>query len=461
MHMDDDRAYASEDGAPGWRFAVSAGILGWTLDAFDFFVVVFLFNELMAKFSVGKGAIIWTMTLTLAMRPVGALLFGALADRFGRKRPLIACVIYFSTVTVMSGLASTYTTFAWMRVLYGLGMGGYWGIGASYAMESAPRRKRGFLSGMMQGGYPCGYLLAAIGMQTIAPHFGWQAMFFVGAVVAAVIVMLTLFAPESAAWERYRMPSLTKIFATLFEHKAMLSYLLLLMTLMTCLSHGTQDLYPDFLKTMPWMTAAHIFGMKAGLGIPVLYNIAAIAGALLIGSISEHVGRRNAVMLALCICLGSMYWWAFGGSLLAIALGSVVMQAGVQGAFGVIPAHLNELAPDAIRGLFPGFVYQLGVLFASPVLPVQNFLHNQFGYPWALCSFELCVLTGLLLTFFFGPEKLGRSFMNDHTHSMRDEERRVVECGTGSRPVCEGEIGSDDVPSALTHLMESPSAFSN
>ena len=234
----------SEAGAPGWRFAVAAGILGWTLDAFDFFVVVFLITELMGKFHVGKGAIVWSMTLTLAMRPIGALLFGALADKFGRKKPLIACVLYFSTVTVLSGLAPTYWVFLAMRLLYGLGMGGYWGIGASYAMESAPRNRRGVLSGLMQGGYPFGYLMAAIGMQTLTPAFGWQMMFFVGAGVTVVIVVLAVIAPESAAWRMHRMPSLAKIFGTMFQHMGIFGYLLMLMTAITCLSHGRRIFIP-------------------------------------------------------------------------------------------------------------------------------------------------------------------------------------------------------------------------
>jgi len=416
MHFEGNEAEAEtyEAGVPGWRFAVAAGILGWTLDAFDFFVVVFLISELMGKFHVGKAAIVWSMTLTLAMRPIGALFFGALADRFGRKKPLIACVLYFSTVTVLSGLAPTYWVFLAMRLLYGLGMGGYWGIGASYAMESAPRHRRGVLSGLMQGGYPFGYLMAAIGMQTIAPAFGWQKMFFVGIVVALVIVALAAFAPESTAWRMHRTPSLGKIFSTLFQHMGVFGYLLLLMTAITCLSHGTQDLYPDFLKTLPWMNGANVLGMKATLGIPVIYNVGAIIGAVVVGAMSERIGRRYAVMAALGVCLLAMPMWAFGGSVLAIVVGSYLMQSGVQGAFGVIPAHLNELAPDAIRGLFPGFVYQLGVLFASPVLPLQNLLRSKFGYPWALCSFETLVIVSLLAIFWFGPEKRGRSFLKEH-----------------------------------------------
>jgi SHS family lactate transporter-like MFS transporter len=414
IELDHTAAEVSEHGTPGWRFAVAAGILGWILDAFDFFVVVFLITELMAKFQVGKGAIVWTMTLTLAMRPIGALIFGTLADEYGRKRPLIACVLYFSVVTMLSALAPTYWLFLAARLLYGLGMGGYWGIGASYAMESAPRKKRGFLSGMMQGGYPFGYLMASIAIQTIAPAFGWQAMFFVGFPVALLIVVLTLFAPESVAWELHKTTSLKKIFGTLFEYKGVFSYLLLVMMAMNCLSHGTQDLYPDFLKTLPWMTGATVLGMKANLGIPVLYNIGAVIGALSIGALSERIGRRNAMMAALGVSLLSIPFWAFGGSVLAIVIGSYMMQSGSQGAFGVIPAHLNELSPQAIRGLFPGFVYQLGVLFASPILPLQNFLRIKLGYPWALCLFETIIIVSLLVIFGFGPEKLGRNLISEN-----------------------------------------------
>ena len=382
------------------------------LDAFDFFVVVFLLTELMSRFHVGKAAMVWSLTITLVMRPVGALLFGTLSDRFGRKKPLIACVMGFSIITVLSGFAPNYAFFVAMRALYGVGMGGYWGIGASYAMESAPPHRRGLFSGMMQGGYPFGYLLAAVGMQTIAPRFGWQAMFVVGSAVAVAIVVLTLKAPESAAWKLHRMPSLRLMFRTLFKNGKSFSYILLLMTMMTCLSHGTGDLYPDFLRTIPSVVNGLVLGMKASYGIPVLYNIGAILGALAFGSLSEKIGRRYAIMGALLLCMLSIPGWAFGQKLMVLALGSILMQTGVQGAFGVIPAHLNELSPDAIRGLFPGFVYQLGVLAGSPVLPVQNFLRQHMGYPWALACFEFATIIALLFIFGFGPEHRGRNFLS-------------------------------------------------
>jgi len=413
LHIESDSELAPglpEKDTPGWQYAVFSGVLGWVLDAFDFFVLVFLFDELSAKFHVDKSAIVWSLTLTLAMRPIGALFFGLLADRFGRKKPLIACVLYFSTVTVLSGFAPNYLFFLAMRALYGIGMGGYWGIGASYAMESAPRRLRGMLSGLMQGGYSAGYLCAAIGMQTVAPRFGWRAMFFIGALVAVLIVLVTLKAPESESWKLHRNPSLKTMFATMLRYKGIFGYMLLLMSVITCFSHGTQDLYPDFLKTLPWVAHATVIGMKAGLGIPVLYNIGAIAGSLCFGSLSEKIGRRYAVIAALLLCVCVMPAWAFGGTLLAVVAGSCIMQFGVQGAFGVIPAHLNELAPSAIRGLFPGFVYQLGVLISASTPGVESLIERHVGYPWALTSFVSCVIVALLLIFWFGPEKRGHDF---------------------------------------------------
>ncbi|MES2393589.1 MAG: MFS transporter [Acidobacteriota bacterium] len=399
----------------GWKFAVGSGILGWVLDAFDFFVLVFLFDVLAAHFHVPKAQIIYTLTLTLAMRPIGAFFFGALADRYGRKRPLIACVLYFSLLTVLTGLAPNFTFFVVCRALYGIGMGGYWGIGASYAMESSPRRFRGVLSGMMQAGYPMGYLLVAIAMQTLTPHFGWQSLFFVGAPIALLIVGLTLFAPESEAWKQHRPTTFGKVFSSLLEHKGLFFYLLLMMSVILCLSHGTQDLYPDFLKTLPGITAQTIFGMKSLYGIPILYNIGAIVGALIFGHLSQKIGRRYAIIAALIISLLAIPAWAFGTTLGVLALGSYFMQTGVQGAFGVIPAHLNELSPDSVRSLFPGFVYQLGVLIASPATAVETVMRNPLGYPWTLTIFEGTVIVLMIAIFAFGPEARDRSFHREPT----------------------------------------------
>jgi MFS transporter, SHS family, lactate transporter len=281
-----------ETETPGWQYAVSAGILGWVLDAFDFFVVIFLVDTLAANFHVEKRAIVWTISIALAMRPVGALLFGSLADRFGRRRPLIACVLYFSTVTMLSAFAPNYAVFVILRALYGIGMGGYWGVGASLAVESAPRRRRGFISGLMQSGYPLGYLLAALAMESVLPHLGWRAMFCVGFTVAILISILAFRAPESSAWQLHHQRSIGTMFHVLWENRTGFAYLLLVMTVMSCLSHGTQDLYPDFLKS------EHGFARSTVSEIAILYNLCAIASSALFGHLSESLGRRHTISSA-------------------------------------------------------------------------------------------------------------------------------------------------------------------
>jgi SHS family lactate transporter-like MFS transporter len=188
------------------------------------------------------------------------------------------------------------------------------------------------------------------------------------------------------------------------------SYLLLVMVVMSCLSHGTQDLYPDFLKSIPSIGSSLVLGMKPLYGIPIIYNIGAITGAVFFGYISERVGRRRAIMIALVVSLAAIPAWAFGGTILMLVVGSYLMQTGVQGAFGVIPAHLNELSPDSVRSLFPGFVYQLGVLIASPAVSIEFLLRDHLGYPLALTIFEAVVIVMLLFIFALGPERRGRSF---------------------------------------------------
>lgn len=392
---------------PRWQFAVASGITGWVLDAFDFFAIVFLFDTLALHFNVSKALVVSTIGAALAARPIGALLFGSLADRFGRRKLLIAAVAYFSLITVLSGFAPNFKTFAVLRFLYGIGMGGYWGVGASFAMECVTERRRGFFSGLMQAGYPIGYLLAALCSATVVPHFGWRSMFLVGIVPALITIALAALSREPVAWEQHRLPSVWKIVATLWSYRRTFGYLLLLMTLMTCLSHGTQDLYPDFLKSI------HYFSASLVARTAILYNCFAIAGALIIGRLSQKIGRRHGALLALAVSIVSIPLWAYGSGMTALLIGSCVMQFGVQGTFGVIPAHLNELSPDAIRSLFPGFVYQLGVLIASPAVSLEYALRDHIGYSGALALFESIVIVTLMLIFLFGPEKTGRSFHRD------------------------------------------------
>jgi SHS family lactate transporter-like MFS transporter len=395
---------ASTPAQRGAAHAVAAGFMGWTLDAFDFFVVVFLYDSLAAQFHVTKGAIIATVGYTLAMRPVGALLFGLLADRYGRRLPLIANVIFFSVMEVACGFAPNYLTFAILRTLFGIGMGGEWGVGSSLAMESAPTRWRGVLSGVVQSGYSCGYLLAAVASRLILPHWSWRVMFWAGGAPALLAFYIRLKVPESEAWRERRAPSMRGILSTVAAEWRSFAYLVALMTLMTFLSHGTQDLYPDFLKT------AHGISQALVSDIAIIYNIGAILGAIIFGQLSENIGRRRSMGLALIVAMAVIPLWAFGSTLAALIVGAFVMQVGVQGAWGIIPAHLNELAPDAARGLIPGLAYQLGILFASPTNTIEHHLYQRVGYQWALGGFEIANIIALGIMIVLGTERRGRRF---------------------------------------------------
>ena len=385
--------------------AVMAGYLGWTMDAFDFFVVVFLVDTLAVRFGVPKKEIVWTLTATLALRPIGAVIFGLLADRYGRRVPLMANLIFFSTIEVLCGFAPNYATFLVLRALFGIGMGGEWGVGASLAMESAPRRWRGVLSGILQSGYSMGYLLAAVAARLVLPAWGWRAMFWVGGVPALLAFYVRWHVPESEAWRQKRAPSVSAIAGVVRQFAPRLLYLVALMTMMMFLSHGTQDLYPDFLKI------AHGIAPGTVAEVAVLYNVGAILGAVVFGHASQRLGRRRAMASALALCLLVMPLWAFGGSLLVLAAGAFLMQAGVQGAWGIIPAHLNELSPDETRGLVPGLAYQLGILFASPVNTIEYAVRDRIGYGWALAAFEGAVIAALLALLWRGPEQHGKEFL--------------------------------------------------
>jgi SHS family lactate transporter-like MFS transporter len=387
--------------------AMGAGFLGWTLDAFDFFVVIFLFDTLAVHFHVPKRDVVLSVTATLAMRPVGALLFGMMADRYGRRRPLMVNVLFFSTIELLCGFAPNFTVFFILRMLFGIGMGGEWGVGASLAMEHAPVRWRGVLSGILQSGYAIGYLLAAFAARLVLPNWGWRAMFWVGGIPALLALYIRTKVPESEAWKVHRVARTIDGPRIAWQHKRLSLYLIVLMFLMNCLSHGTQDLYPDFLRH------GHNIAQNTVAYVTMFYNVGAVTGAVIFGLLSERLGRRYSMLAALAVSLAIMPAWAFGSTLMVLAAGAFVMQMGVQGAWGIIPVHLNELSPPAVRGLLPGFTYQIGILFAASTPTVEFALRDRLGYAWALTSFELVVMALLSVWLIVGGEKHGRSFLSE------------------------------------------------
>ena len=390
---------------------MAAGFLGWTLDAFDFFVVIFLFDTLAEHFRVPKRDIVLSVTATLAMRPLGALIFGAMADRYGRRRPLMANVLFFSSIELLCGFAPNFTVFFILRMLFGIGMGGEWGVGASLAMEHAPVRWRGVLSGILQAGYPIGYLLAAVAARVVLPMWGWRAMFWVGGIPALLALYIRTKVPESEAWKQHRLTRTLDGPRIAWQHRWLSLYLIVLMFLMNCLAHGTQDLYPDFLKH------AHGIAPNTVAYITMFYNVGAVVGAIIFGMLSERIGRRYSMLASLTVALLVMPVWAFGSTLAVLALGAFLMQMGVQGAWGIIPVHLNELSPDAVRGLLPGFTYQIGILFAASTPSIEFGLRDRVGYAWALTAFELVVIAALVLMLVFGKENRGRSFVQSQETS--------------------------------------------
>jgi SHS family lactate transporter-like MFS transporter len=395
----------TDSGPSGSRHAVLAGFLGWTLDAFDFFVVIFLVDTLAQQFGVPKKEIVRTLTWTLAFRPVGAVIFGLLSDRYGRRIPLMLNVIYFSAIELLCGFSPNYTFFLVMRALFGIGMGGEWGVGASLAMEAAPVKWRGVLSGMLQCGYSVGYLLAAVAARFVLPAWGWRPMFWIGALPALLALYIRTKVPESEAWKQHRVKNTGQVLRVVAGHWRRFVYLVVLMTFMMFLSHGTQDLYPDFLQEVHRASAA----VRAN--IAVIYSIGAICGGVIFGHLSQTLGRRKSMIAALGLSLAVIPLWAFGGSLTILAVGAFLMQTGVQGAWGVIPVHLNELSADAARGLMPGLAYQMGILLASPTNSIEYALRDHVGYQRALAGFEIVTIVTLAVLLWFGSEEHGRSFL--------------------------------------------------
>src|SRR6202165_3408092 len=389
----------------GTHHAALAGFLGWTLDAFDFFIVVFIFDTLAHQFGVTKKEIILTTTATLAMRPIGALLFGLLADRYGRRIPLMANVIYFSVIELLCGFSQNFTVFIILRALFGIGMGGEWGVGASLVMEAAPVRWRGVLSGILQAGYSIGYLLAAVAARFLLPAFGWRAMFWAGAAPALLALYIRTKVPESEAWKQHRAASTGEVLRVVAREWKRFAYLVALMTFMMFLSHGTQDLYPDFLQEVHKLSAA------TRANVAIIYNCGAVLGAIIFGHLSQVAGRRKGMMAALGLVLLVIPLWAFGQTLPLIILSAFLLQMGVQGAWGVIPVHLNELSADAARGLMPGLAYQLGILLASPTNSIQYALHIHFGYQRAIAGFEVVTILSLAALLWRGSEAHSRSFV--------------------------------------------------
>jgi len=390
------------------RNVVIAGFLGWTLDAFDYFILIVAANAIATDFHTARDNVVFAVTLTLLARPFGAIAFGLLADRYGRRPMLMLDIALFSFFELASAFAPNLMTLFVLRLLFGFAMGGEWGLGSSLTMETISEKSRGFVSGLLQEGYACGNLLAALLFWTLFDHIGWRGMFIVGFVPSLLVIYIRAKVPESPVWEHVqRKPAHER-----HPLRAMRGYwgralfMILLMTLFNCFSHGTQDLYPLFLQ------AEKGFGTDLSGKLQIIGPIGAIIGGLFFGALSERIGRKRAIVIAALLSLPILKLWAFSSDALMLGLGVFWLQVMVQGAWGVVPVHLNELAPDAVRATMPGLTYQIGNAVSAlvPWLLAVLAEHNDRQYGLTMASFIAVVAVLLAIVTALGPEAKGQKF---------------------------------------------------
>lgn len=402
------------------RNAFMASFLGWTMDAFDYFLVVLVCADIATTFHHTKTDVAFLTTATLAMRPVGALLFGLWADRVGRRVPLMVDVSFYSVIGFLCAFAPNFTVLVILRLLYGIGMGGEWGLGAALSMEKVPAERRGVFSGLLQEGYAFGYLLASVAALVVMNWLGlsWRWLFGLSIIPALISLIIRYRVKESEVWEaaQDRMRLTKTRIRDVLGNPAIVRrfvYLVLLMTAFNWMSHGTQDVYPTFLTA----TTDHGAGLSSltARWIVVIYNIGAIIGGLAFGTLSQRFSRRYTIVFCAALGLPIVPLFAYSRTAAMLCLGSFLMQVFVQGAWGVIPAHLTEMSPDAIRGVYPGVTYQLGNLLAAFNLPIQERLAESHGYPFALAATIVPVLLVVAVLTAIGKDATGIRFGTTET----------------------------------------------
>ena len=384
--------------------AVLAGFLGWTLDAFDYFLVVYCLTAIARDFHRSDAEMALAITVTLVFRPVGAFFFGLLADRYGRRLPLMIDLVFYSVIEVATAFAPGYRSFLVLRALFGIGMGGEWGVGASLAMEKVPARLRGLISGVLQQGYALGNLLAALCFFFLFNRWGWRPMFFLGGLPALLAIFVRTRVKESEVWEKTRTADWGQLRRSILSNWKLFLYLVLLMTFMNFTSHGTQDLYPTFLQRY-W----HFDASRRSI-ISAIASVGAICGGTFFGWYSDVRGRRRSIVTALLLGVALIPLWALSPNTALLVAGAFLMQFMVQGAWGVIPAHLSELSPDSVRGFLPGFAYQCGVLISASIVYIQALFAEHFSYAATMALSAAVVLLGGAIAAGSGRERHGLVF---------------------------------------------------
>lgn len=387
--------------------AVIAGFSGWLLDAFDFFLVTFCLTAMAREFHKTDAQIALVITMTLLFRPVGGFVFGILADRYGRRIPLMINMSAFTIAGVLTGLSPNYTTLLVVRALFGMVMGGTWGVGASLAMEGAPANRRGLLSGLLQEGYAAGNVLAAVLYFFFFDLLGWRLLFILSSLPAVPLVLYILFfVKESTVWQQRAKIKLGwgEQHREILSHWRLFLYLLVFMTAMMFASHGTQDMYPTFLQREWHMSPSRRATITA------ISGIGAIVGGLAFGYFSDKKGRRRAIITAFILGAAIIPLWAYAPNQAVLIVGAFLMQFMVQGAWGVIPAHLSELSPDSVRALLPGLAYQSAGIIASTVVYIEAIYAQRTSYATAMALTAISVFVVAAFMAWIGRERHGQRF---------------------------------------------------
>lgn len=449
------------------------GWLAWTCDAIDFFSVSLSVVRLQEQFGKSTHTITTSITLTLLFRSLGALIFGVASDRFGRKWPLVINLVLVGVLELAAGFVNTFPQFLALRSLFGIGMGGVWGLAASTALENLPVEARGIASGFLQQGYAMGYLLAAcINLKLVpAVEDGWRALFWAASGITFFVAIIRAIVPESAVFlkakeeERKRGDTRTtseksKIFvkelgAMLKQHWLLCIYAVLLMSGFNFLSHGSQDLYPTYLQTSKNFTP-HDATIATIIG-----NCGAITGGVIAGMVSQHIGRRLTIVIFVCLVAAFIPLWILPTSFGALSAGAFCLQIGVQGAWGVIPIQLAEMSPPAFRATFPGVAYQIGNMISAASAQIEatggdnlktTIIKN--GEPTVVPDYAKvqgifigCVAAFVIFITIIGPENHGSHF---------EKSRAAFEEGAGREGMREENMLKADSPARESSSVSEP-----